>query len=174
MPYQVGSQLPLLLEIATGPIIFLIRDPRLNILSRMEKKKEGGDSPFYPEIESGWDLLKEQIAYCQSQKIPYMVVDAVDFRNRPVPTFAQVYERLGLTFLSEVLTWQSRGDIELDNLGGEHSHLYRHVLASTGMEPEVYSVPTLKSFPTEHGWREHVAHCLDIYNEIRNDPQRIR
>jgi hypothetical protein len=173
MPYQVGQQLPLFLSIVTKPLIFLIRDPRLNIASRMAKKEEVGDSPFFPQIESGWALLQEQIAFCRDSDMPYMVVDAAEFRNRPKPIFAKVFARLNLSFSPEMLHWQSHPEIQLDNLDGAHSHLYRHVLTSTEIEAEYEPIPPLESFPIEHGWRDHVAQCLHIYRDIRNDTHRI-
>ena len=65
MPYQVGDNFPLLAALATKPLIFLMRDPRLQIASRREKKLEVGDSPLYPFVESGWDLLEKQIDFCR-------------------------------------------------------------------------------------------------------------
>ena len=35
MPYQVGSNFELLISLSEHPIMFLIRDPRLNVLSRI-------------------------------------------------------------------------------------------------------------------------------------------
>ncbi|MCO5183453.1 MAG: hypothetical protein M9965_05890 [Anaerolineae bacterium] len=62
---------------------------------------------------------------------------------------------------------------KLGNLDGAHSHLYRHVLTSKTIYPEDESIPPLEWFPTEHGWRDYVMHCLEIYREIRNDTRRI-
>ena len=57
MPYQVGERFELLAELATRPIVFLVRDPRLAIASRMRKKREVGDSADFPKVETGWRLL---------------------------------------------------------------------------------------------------------------------
>ena len=67
MPYQVGENIPLLLSLTRKPVVFLTRDPRQNIASRMAKKQEVGDDPLFPHIESGWQLLADQIAFCREK-----------------------------------------------------------------------------------------------------------
>ncbi len=173
MPYQVGDNFPLLAALASRPIIFLMRDPRLQIASRRRKKIEGGASPVYPFIESGWDLVQKQIAYCRENAIDCLLVDSTDFRGRPGVVFPQVMGRFGLPWSDECLDWNACEDVELDNLGGAHRHLYGEVLASTGLKPDLAMVPTLDSFPEEDGVREHVAHCLEIYRQLREAPERI-
>ena len=153
--------------------MFLMRDPRLNIKSRMEKKKEVGDSPLFPLIETGWKLIESQIKYCQDHNIPYMVVDADDFRNQPEQVFKKIFNHIDLDFSPEMLTWKPRTDIDLDNLDGAHFHLYEEVLTSHRMLPETGSIPPLSYFPDEKGYREHVRECLEIYDKLRNDPARI-
>lgn len=174
MPYQVWHNFPLLAELATKPLVFLIRDPRINIASRMNKKCEVGDSPYFPHIETGWELLNSQIAQCQTQNIPYLIVDGADFRNKPDLIFPQIFEALSLEFSPAQLSWQPQTDLDLDNLGGAHRHLYYHVLNSAGMEPDRDVPPPLSSFPAEHGVRNHVAACLQIYKELQADPARIK
>lgn len=173
MPYQVGERFPLLADLATKPLLFLLRDPRLNIASRIEKKQAVGDSPFFPLIETGWDLIVQQIGYCRQLEIPYLIVDATDFRNAPASVFAQVFARLGLPFLPGMLSWQPRNDVELDNLAGAHSHLYRRVLMSSGIQPATEAIPALETFPSEHGFRDHVVACLEKYHDLCNDENRI-
>ncbi len=174
MPYQVGPRFSLLAQLATKPLVFLMRDPRLNIASRMAKKREVGDSPFFPLIETGWELLAAQIKQCQEQQIPHMIVDAADFRNYPEATFSQVFARLQLPFGSETVTWRpSNGQVNLDNLDGEHTHLYDHVLQSKRMEPDTEPIPPVDSFPTTNGFRAHVVECLQIYEELKRSPAKI-
>ncbi len=173
MPYQVGDNFPLLAALATRPLVFLMRDPRLQIASRRAKKIEGGASPVYPFIESGWGLLKKQIAYCREYGIDFLLVDSTDFRGRPSVIFPQVMERLGLPWSDECLDWNACEDVELDNLGGAHRHLYGEVLASTGLKPDLSMVPTLDFFPEEDGVREHVNHTLEIYRRLRQAPERV-
>jgi len=117
MPYQIGANFSLLAGWAKPPIIFLIRDPRLNIASRIEKKIETGDSSEFPLIETGWDLILEQISYCRAQDIPHLIVDTTDFRKNPQHIFPQIFERLGLPFSDDMLQWQPCPDVDLDNLG---------------------------------------------------------
>ena len=174
MPFQVGEQFPILVAIATQPLTFLVRDPRQNIASRMEKKIEAGDSPNFPRIETGWQLLAAQIERCRQIGQPLMIVDSADFRNDPKEVFPQVLNALGLDFTPDLLSWQSHTDVDLDNLGGRHTHLYRRVLESSGVEPADEPMPALDSFPEEGGWREHVEACLEIYEGISAAPERIR
>ncbi len=173
MPYQVGPEIDRLLDLATVPIIFLMRDPRQNIESRIRMKVEGGESPSYPAIESGWRLLKSQIDRAKERDIKHLLVDAADFRAAPAPVFAAVFDRIGLPFTPELLSWRPCAHLQLDNLGGRHEHLYRRVLASSGILP-AESTPALSDFPLADGVRDHVARSLEIYRALRESPARIR
>ena len=173
MPYQVGEHFPLLARLATEPLVFLLRDPRLNIASRIEKKLAVGDSPFFPLIETGWALIAQQIDYCRQQGIAYVIVEASDFRNAPASVFPQVFAAFGLDFTPAMLSWPAHPDVEIDNLDGAHTHLYRRVLMSTGVEPATEAIPPLDVFPMEHGVRDHVAESLEIYHHLCRDARRI-
>ena len=174
MPYQVGDNFPLLAALATKPVIFLMRDPRRNIDSRRRKKLEVGDSPLYPFLESGWELLAKQIEYCRTHGIDHMLVDSSDFRGRPDAVLPQILERFGLPYSAGCLQWQACEEVELDNLEGAHRHLYGEVLASTGLKPDTSEIPALDSFPVEDGVRNHVARCLEIYARLCESEARIR
>jgi hypothetical protein len=172
MPYQVGSDYELLISLSNHPIMFLIRDPRLNILSRIQKKIEAGQDPEFPLIETGWELIVEQVRYCQVQEIPYLVVDSTEFRNCPDDVFAQIFEEIDLPFSPEMLSWQSTPNVNLDNLEGHHSHLYRRVLESTGIEPAIERIPHHSEIPERDGFRAHLNKCMEIYKALRVDAQK--
>lgn len=174
MPYQVGEKFPLLVGLTRKPVVFLTRDPRQNIASRMAKKEEVGDNPLFPFVETGWELIASQIKYCQEGDIPYLIVDAKDFRNQPAPIFSQIFDRLDLNFEKEVLSWDSRPDVDIDNLEGDHHHLYEEVLSSTGMLPDNDAIPTIESFPKEKGYRDHVRDCMRIYERLQASSARVR
>ncbi len=174
MPYQVGDHFELLTRLTDWPVAFLIRDPRLSIASRRAKKLEAGEDPGFPLVETGWELLAAQVDLCRRRKIPYFIVDAADFRNQPQLVFPAALERLGLGYEQAMLSWPARPDLDLDNLGGRHRHLYRAVLESTGIEPEPHPAPPVESFPVAGGWRDHVASCVDIYEMLRAEEARIR
>lgn len=174
MPYQVGENFPLLVKLASKPMVILIRDPRLNISSRMQKKKEAGQNPIFPLVETGWDLLVSQLQYIQDRKIPYMIIDATDFRNSPEIIFPQVFSRLGLPFSPTMLEWEPTREVDIDNLAGIHRHLYRRALLSSGIQPATEVIPDFNSFPVEGGFREHIHHAMKIYENIGSDPMRIR
>lgn len=173
MPYQVGDRFPLLAQIATPPVLFLVRDPRLNIASRIAKKEEVGDSPFFPLVETGWTLIDRQIAYCRDHSIPYRIVESSDVRNTPLHLLPQVFEAFGLAFSPDMVEWAPYPEIDLDNLEGEHTHLYRRVLTSDGLQPATEPVPALDSFPDTHGVRAHVADCLEVHERLLRDPHRL-
>jgi hypothetical protein len=174
MPYQVGDDFPILVDLTRKPIIFLTRDPRQNIASRMAKKEEVGDDPHFPFVETGWELIASQIKYCKEGNIPYMIVEARDFRNQPLPIFSEIFDGLDLKFQEGVLLWSSQPDVDIDNLDGDHHHLYEEVLSSTGMLPDTDAVPTLDSFPKENGYRDHVRKCMRIYERLQNSSARVR
>lgn len=174
MPYQVGDRFPLLASLATKPIVFLMRDPRLNVASRIQKKREVGDSPFFPLVETGWELLVSQIAYCRREGVPHLIVDSSDFRNSPSEIFPQVLDHFDLAYEPETLRWEECREVELDNLEGAHRHLYGEVLGSRGIKPDLEEIPPLEWFPEEQGMRDHVSQCLDLYEGLRASKERVR
>jgi hypothetical protein len=174
MPYQAGDNFPLLVSLTRKPVVFLTRDPRQNIASRMGKKQEVGDDPLFPHVETGWQLIADQINFCKDNSIPYMIVDAKDFRNQSVNIFRQIFKRLELPFQEDMLQWNSRPDMDIDNLEGGHDHLYQDVLSSTGMRPDTDPIPSLNSFPVENGFRSHVDQCMQIYQRLMLSSARIK
>ena len=172
MPYQVGENFELLISLSAHPIIFLIRDPRLNVVSRISKKIEAGQDPRFPLIETGWELLLDQVRYCRERDIPYFVVDSVDFRTCPSDVFSKIFEHLYMPFSLEMLSWRATPHVNLDNLDGHHSHLYSRVLSSTGIEPAEEKIPALDEISEENGFREHVAKCLAIYSNLRLEAEK--
>lgn len=173
MPYQVGDNFPILISLTDQPIIFLIRDPRLNISSRMNKKREAGQDPIFPLIETGWELLAEQLKYIEDRGIHHMIVDATDFRNFPQLIFPEVFKQLHLSFSADLLEWQPAKDVDIDNLKGTHRHLYRRALLSTGIQPVTEAVPSFEWFPVEGGFRDHVLQAMEIYKKIKASAARI-
>jgi len=173
MPYQVGDRFPMLAALTSRPIVFLMRDPRLNIASRMARKVQVGDDPLFPQVESGWELWQSQIEWCRDHDVPHLLVDSGDFRSQPADIFPQVFDQLGLPFSPTMLEWQPCPEVELDNLGGKHRHLYGSVLASAGMLPDTTPIPSLEHFPAEKGWRRHVEDCLAIYEWAAAAPERL-
>jgi hypothetical protein len=172
MPYQVGSNFDLLISLTVHPVIFLIRDPRLNIHSRIIKKIEAEQDPRFPLIETGWELISQQVKYCQDRSIPYFVIDSVDFRSCPSDVFSKTFNLLNLPFSPEMLSWRATPKVNLDNLGGQHSHLYTRVLNSKGIEPTEEKIPELEDILEENGFTEHVIKCLDIYNVLRLEAKK--
>ncbi len=174
MPYQVDGNSPYLMSLSTGPVVFLVRDPLIAVHSRYRKKREVGDRGTYPGVEMGFELVAEQIAYCREHGIPYLVVESADIRRDPEKTLSQVFERLGLPFRPALLEWRSLPDFDVDNLDGRHSHLYTRVLRSTGIQPDTAPPRTLDDFPEEDDFRKNVAIHAEIYEELLEDPERIR
>lgn len=173
MPYQVGNCFNLLTKLTSGPIIFLIRDPRLSVYSRMQKKTEAGTSPIFPEKEIGFSLLMKQIIYCRQNGHDFVIVDSTDFRAHPQVMAKALLDRLGLPYYDSVLHWSSAESMPLDNLDGDHNHLYTKVLGSTGLLPPLESIPQLDDFPEEGDMRTHVADALRLYNDLKNAPERL-
>lgn len=174
MPYQVGDWFPTLASLTEHPIAFLTRDPRQSIWNRMEMKRVAGDDPIFPLVETGWELVARQIEHCRAEGIAHLIVDSADFRNHPEEIFPQVFDRYDLPFSTEMLSWVSHDDLDLDNLGGRHTHLYRQVLRSTGLQPDDEPTPPVDWFPDEGGFRAHVTEALDIYDSLCRATERIR
>lgn len=174
MSFQVGNNFPELLNKVNTPPVFLIRNPRLNIFSRILKIKEAGKQKVnFPLIETGWEFIEKQINYCDKIKRKYLIVDANDFRNHPVKIFKKLFSKLSLPFDNKMLNWTTAKDIRLDNLDGIQSNFYTKVLESRGILPAVEKVPHIDNFPEENGFRNHVTQALNIYNRLLKNKNRV-
>jgi len=166
MPYQIGDRFDFYLRLATEPMLFLVRDPRLSIYSRMQKKIEKGSSPFFPLSESGWFLIKKQIDRCKELKAPFMVVDTTILRTSPSTVLKKLFSRLSLNYVENLLEWENASNITLDNLNGDHNHLYGRVLSSNKLEPPNEIIPDIEMFPIKGQMRQHVLESMEVFSDI--------
>jgi hypothetical protein len=167
MTFQVGDAFPLLAALATRPIVFLIRDPRLTIASRMKVLRRSNRPEVFPLRESGWDDLVRQLDHVQREGIPHVVLDSSDLRGDPEGVVPQLLGRLGLEFSPELLRWEASGATGLSVVSGAEDPFYRRVLDSRGLQPPDEQVPDLSAFPTDGGFRDHVAACVERYEALR-------
>lgn len=167
MTFQVGAEFPLLLGLSTGPVIFLIRDPRLCVVSRMTALRRQGRSPIFDPTESGWAQLSQQVEETRRTRIPYLIVDADGFRSNPVRVVRQVADAFGVAYSDRLLRWQSSSVGSLSFLHQGVDPFYDRVLRSRGIEPPVEEVPSLEEIPEKRGLRQHVKLALGIFDELR-------
>lgn len=169
MTFQVGDAFPLLAELATRPIVFLIRDPRLSIASRMRVLERAGRPTVFPLRESGWDDLERQLAHIRDEGIEHVIVDSTHLRAMPTRIVPGILDRLGLTYAPELLTWKSSTATGLSAVSGSDDPFYRRVLESSGLQAPAEDAPSLDTFPEAHGFRDHVAHCVARYEALRGE-----
>lgn len=167
MTFQVGDAFPLLAELATRPLVFLIRDPRLTVASRMKVLRRSGRPEVFPLRESGWEDLARQLAYTRREGIPHLVVDSGDLRRAPEQVAPALLETLGLTFSPDLLRWDASSATGLSAVSGADDPFYRRVLGSQGIEPPAERIPDLAEFPADGGLRDHVAECVVQYERLR-------
>lgn len=165
MTFQAGDAFPLLAGLATRPIVFLIRDPRLTIASRMKVLRAAGRPEAFPLRESGWEDLARQLAHVREAGIPHVVVDSSDLRASPQTVAPSLLARLGLPFTPDLLTWRSSEATGLSAVSGADDPFYQRVLDSQGIEAPTETVPQIADFPEP--LRAHVAACLAQYEELR-------
>jgi hypothetical protein len=167
MTFQVGDAFPLLAGLATRPIVFIIRDPRLCVASRMRVLEASGRPQVFPPRESGWDDLARQLDYVRREGIEHTIVDSGDLRADPGAVVPPLLERLGLRYAPSLLTWGASQATGLSSVSGAEDPFYQQVLQSRGLEPDTDPMPALDDFPTQDGFRDHVAACVEQYEELR-------
>lgn len=173
MPYQIGDNFDKFINMSTKPVVVLIRDPRLSIYSRIQKKREAGQNPIYPLIETGWELLDSQIENMNERNIQYFIVETTDYRNNPEGIFKKLFNSLGLPFNSSMLNWRPAVGVDVDNLQGRHRHQYSRALLSDGIQPATESIPSIDQFPVEGGFRDHIEYASSIYESLKSSSRRI-
>lgn len=164
MTFQVGDAFPLLAGLATRPIVFLIRDPRLTIASRMKVLRASGRPEVFPLRESGWEDLARQLAHVRDAGIPHVVVDSSDLRRAPETVVPPLLATLGLEFTPELLRWGASAATGLSAVSGADDPFYRRVLDSQGIEAPTETIPDLADFPEP--LRTHAAACVAQYEEL--------
>lgn len=172
MTFQVGDAFPLLASLATRPLVFLIRDPRLCVASRMKVLRRSGRPEVFPLRESGWEDLAWQLAYVRGEGIAHVVVDSSDLRRAPERLAPALLEALGLAFTPDLLRWKSSAATGLSAVSGAEDPFYRRVLDSQGIEPPAERIPDLAEFPEP--LRAHVAACVAQYEELRASQSECR
>jgi hypothetical protein len=174
MTFQVGDAFPLLATLATRPIVFLVRDPRLSIASRMRVLRAAGRPEVFPLRESGWEDLMRQLDHVRREGIEHLIVDSTGLRAMPSRVVPGIFERLGLSYAPELLTWESSSATGLSAVSGAHDPFYERVLHSGGLEAPLEEIPELDAFPETDGFRAHVAECAKRYEELRRSMPDIR
>ncbi|MFD9737223.1 hypothetical protein [Umezawaea sp. NPDC059074] len=173
MTFQARGHLPDLMGLATLPLVFLLRDPRRAILSRARQRDRAGDEPWFPHRESGWHDLLGALATAREHAVPHVVVDFDLLRGDPGSVLPALCRAVGVEFTPRMLSWPSRGDLDLGQLGGAQRHWYEQVLTSTGFEPELRPPPSSEEFPARDGMRAHVAECVDLYRDFLRLPEAL-
>lgn len=169
MTFQVGDAFPLLAGLATRPIVFLIRDPRLSIASRMRVLERAGRPAAFPLRESGWDDLEHQLAHVRAAGVEHLIVDSTHLRAMPTRAAPLILERLGLSYAPELLTWHASSATGLSAVSGADDPFYQRVLASGGLQAPAEDVPGLDAFPEAGGFRAHVMECVARYRALRGE-----
>jgi hypothetical protein len=174
MTFQVGDRFERIASLATRPLIFLIRDPRLSIYSRSQRLKKAGLSPYFPLVETGWSCLEYDINQCIEHTIPYAIVRSVDLRNQPDACVHSLFERVGMKYTSHVLKWRSLEEVVLGNISDQQQNWYRRVLSSTSVEQEDAISPEIEDFAEDPYFSEHIAACLQVYDRLQHDEHMLR
>jgi sulfotransferase family protein len=171
MTFQAGDVIEEF-RVATTPVIFLIRDPRLSVLSRMDRRERDGDSASFPAREAGWRDLIAATALFRAAGTPYVIVDISDIRRKPGVALRALCHRLGLPWDPAMLRWKSLSGLRLGNIGGRQDAWYDRVLSSTAWEQPDEDLPSPEVFH-EHEMGDVVAECLAAYRHVRTDPHYL-
>jgi hypothetical protein len=169
MTFQAGDAI-YDFQAATVPVVFLIRDPRLSVLSRMRRRQLDGNTPSFPAKEAGWRDMLAAIALFRQTGTPYVIIDISDIRRSPDTALRALCSRLGLPWDPAMLGWKSLPDLRLGNIDGHQDTWYSRVLSSTAWEQSNERMPSPDVF-REQGMSEVITECLTGYRQVKMDPQ---
>ncbi|HET8662486.1 MAG TPA: hypothetical protein VFM55_26390 [Micromonosporaceae bacterium] len=185
MSFQLRpAQFRSLARLASTPVVFAVRDPRLAAASRLRIVRELYDHTTFPPFESGWASLAMQVRMCQEEGLAYLVVDTTDLRNDPVGMSQALLRALGLPPEPDIGSWSPRPGLQLcpPETGALMSDkrrvddpFYRRVLASDGIKP-VDRV----DWAAEHeairaaGLSDDVDAWMNTYSDLRRDARLLR
>lgn len=174
LSFQAGDCFPLLASLTAHPILFLLRDPRLTVASRMRMRKKVGQPALFPVRESGWEQLPDQVEYCRVHAIPHVLVDTTDLRRDPASIVSGICTAMGLPYADEILHWAPAEGMRFGLSVQEQEEWNSRVLASTAIDPPDDELPALAIFPSAGGMRSHVEGALATYHSLLAAPERLR
>lgn len=167
--FQVAPRLSEFLTLPTHPVIFVIRDPRLSVSSRMHQRRRGGQNPSFPERETGWPDLLAAIELCIHHRLAHVIIDSTDIRRDPGAMLESLCTRIGLPSVGDLHHWERPEALELGKLGASQRHWYDHLLESRGIEAPTEHVPTVDQF-ADTGLRRAVKEAVEHYQHLRCAP----
>lgn len=129
-------------------------------MSRIKKRKEARQEVNFPLIETGWEFLNIQLRIMKENDKDFFILDSTDFREKTQEIIEKMMERFGISVEPDsLLDWiPNPTNIELDNLNGKHSHLYKRVLASNSVIKPCEEIPEINDFPDY--FKDHVLGAL--------------
>lgn len=175
---------------ARKPPVFLVRDPRLSVESRIrmvlgdlagdpssdqickQRIAEAITFKFYadvgdlltdslfPLIRSGWEDLGLQMAVCHDNNLDFIVVEASRFRSEPASVLRGLCGYWGLPFEREMLSWVGQKDAPKGALS-RHDSWYTRISTSHGILPPEKHVIRSEHFPER--FRSHLPKAQDVY-----------
>lgn len=169
MSFQVENHFQLLATATKLPIIFLIRDPRAAIHSRLKLM----GSTTFPFCESGWDDIMKQIHFCQSNEVDYIICDGSYLRSKPKKVLSSLCQRLEMPFLNSMLDWSFTLNQRLGHIWGAQASWYFEVQNSSHFSKESSGVVALNQITSDHRMQNHIQHCFNCYNKLLKDPHII-
>ncbi|HUQ56476.1 hypothetical protein [Lentzea sp.] len=184
MSFQLtAEQFAYLADLATLPVVFVIRDPRLSTTSRLRIVRELYDAPTFPPFESGWPSLRDQVTACRARGVPHLLVDCDDLRADPAGFALALQEACGLPVRPGLHSWAPRPELALcsPEVGALMSDarkaddpFYRRVLSSRGVQPVDRTDWDRESrLISDAGLTGHVESWSEIYFELRDDPALV-
>jgi hypothetical protein len=185
MTFQLrAEEFAFLAGLATAPVVFVGRDPRLATTSRLRVVHELSGAETFDPFESGWQSLGEQVEFCRAHDVPYLVVDSADLRTDPDGMSRALLAALGMPQQPDLVSWAPRPELRLvaEDVGAMMSDVravddpfYRRVLSSTGIQP-VDQVDWDREAEVigRAGLTDTVARWLDQWDRLREDGSLLR
>ncbi len=202
MTFQLGkgAVCRCFLRHARPPLVFLIRDPRRTVASRLRMVLRDlarlPETPephrariaraldrrdyralddllseaVFPLAYTGWSALEHQVATCRRERIGYVILPAHAFRAQPRSFLEHLCRRWGLTFEESMLAWHADDALRLGSLA-EQNAWYRRVVESTSVLPETDAPPDPACLPRR--FRRHLPDALRVYRATLDDPHLL-
>ncbi len=185
MTFQLDAgQFLFLAGLATAPVVFVMRDPRLSTASRLRIVRELYGEVSFPPFESGWQSLAEQVRLCERHGIDYVIVDSAEMRANSAGVASALLKALRLPAQPELDSWSPRPGLQLcspqvgalmSEKRADDDPFYRRVLSSDGIQPaDVIDWSRESALIRSAGLADDLAAWTELYEQLRADPNRLR
>jgi hypothetical protein len=200
--FQIGTEdfRKVFFEHASSPIIFLLRNPKLSIESKIRRifsdlinnnslsDKEINllnnalkshdykhtdrfiTDTYLSPEQTGWSVLYKQVVYCLENDIKFVLFETDNMRATPKKALIKLCTSLNINFEDNMINWKNEPFPDHGIL--PEQKWFARISSSTTIQPPTEKAIPLNNFPEK--LLKHVESDISIYQKLINHPNNLK